>query len=146
MLYPFLLIISNSQSLEKFLSSLEIGLESRGNKRLSESSWTTQKNVLHLFLSKINDVLGLIYIEIFTLSDIRECLYSYRIEIYYFCHILTCFTFCAAKLRRKSEIAKNKHKHLFCIYQHKCKNSTFIRQLQIKGRKNLFLNEKFGSY
>ena len=98
-LHPILLIISNGQSLKKFFPTLEIGLEGRCKERLSESSWTTQKNILHFFLSKIHDVLGLINIEIITLSDIRECLYSYRIEIYHFCHIPTCFTFCAAKLR-----------------------------------------------
>ena len=107
MLHPILLVISNGQSLEQFLSALEIGLKGRGKERLAESSRTTQKDIPHFFLSKINDVFGLIYIEIITLSDIRECLYSYRIEIYYFCHIPTCFTFCAAKLQRKSELAKH---------------------------------------
>ena len=70
MLHPFLLVISNGQALEEFLSSLKISLEGRGKERLSESSWTTQKHVLHLFFSKIHDVLGLIYIEIIPLSDI----------------------------------------------------------------------------
>ena len=110
MLDLFLLIICNGQSFEKFFPSLKISLKGRGKKKKFESSWATQKDVLHLFLSKINDVFGLIYIEIIALSDIRECLYSYRIEIYYFCHISTCFTFCVAKL------AEHKFKYFpFCF-------------------------------
>ena len=92
-LHPFLLVISNGQSLEEFLSSLEISLEGRSKERLAESSRTTQKDVLHSFLPEIHDILGLVYIEIIALSDIRECLYPYGIAIYYFCHIPTCFTF-----------------------------------------------------
>ena len=97
--YPFLLIISNGQSLEKFLPSLEIGLEGRGKERLSESSWTTQKDIRHLLFPEIHDVLGLIYIEIAIFADLFKGLNSYRIFIHYFCHTFICFTFCAAKLR-----------------------------------------------
>ena len=110
MLHPFLLIISYCQSLEEFLSTLEISLKSRGKKRLSESSWTTQKDILHTFFSEIHDVFGLIYIEITFLANFFKSLNSYRIFIYYFYHIPTCFTFCAAKLQRKSELTKEKIK------------------------------------
>ncbi len=106
MLHPFLLIISYCQSLEEFLSTLEISLESRGKERLSESSWTTQKDIRHLLFSEIHDILGLIYIEITFLTEFFECLYPHRVFIYYFCHNLTNFTFCAAKLQRKSELTK----------------------------------------
>ena len=106
MLHPIFLIISNGQSLEKFLSSRKISLEGRGKERLAESSWTTQKDIRHLLFPEIHDIFGLIYIEIAILADFFKCLNSYRIFIYYFCHIPTCFTFCAAKLRRKSELAK----------------------------------------
>ena len=105
--HPLLLVISNGQSLEKFLSSLEIGLEGRGKERLSESSWTTQKDIRHLLFSEIHNVFGFIYIEIAILADFFKGLYSYWIFIYYFCHITICFTFCAAKLQRKSELAKH---------------------------------------
>ena len=59
-----------------------------------------------LLFPEIHDVLSFIYIEIAILADFFKGLYSYRIFIYYFCHIPTCFTFCAAKLRRNSELAK----------------------------------------
>ena len=84
--HPFLLIIGNSKSFKKFFSSFEISLKGRCKERLSKSSGTTQKDKLHLFLSKIHDIFCLIYIEIITLTNILKSLYSYRIEINYFCH------------------------------------------------------------
>ena len=106
-LHPILLVISNGQSFEKLLSSLEISLKGRGKKRLAESSWTTQEDIRHLLFSEIHDVLGLVYIEITFLADLFKSLYPYGIFIYYFCHNPTCFTFCAAKLQRKSELTKH---------------------------------------
>ena len=106
MLHPFLLVFGNGQSLEKLLSSLEIGLKGRGKERLSESSWTTQKDIRHLLFPEIHDELGLVYIEITVLANLRESLNSYGIFIYYLRHFSACSTFQATKLRTKSELAK----------------------------------------
>ena len=49
---------------------------------------------------------GLVYIEIFTLSDFRESLYSYCITIYDFFHILLALTLDFAKSMEKIDMAK----------------------------------------
>ena len=58
--HPFFLVIGNRQSFKQFLSPLEIGLKRGGEKRFSESSWATQKNVLHTFDSEIYNIFCLI--------------------------------------------------------------------------------------
>ncbi len=105
-LHPILLVISDGKSFEEFLSTLEIGLQSRGKKRLSESPRATQKDIPHAFLSEIHDVFRLIHVEVTFLSNHFESLYAYRIFIHYFCHNFIYFTFYAAKLQRKSESTK----------------------------------------
>ena len=105
-LHPILLVISDGKSFEEFLFALEIGLQSRGKKRLSESPRATQKDIPHAFLSEIHDVFRLIHIEVSFLSNHVESLYAHRIFIHYFCHNLIYFMFCAAKLQRKSEYTK----------------------------------------
>ena len=111
MLHPFLLVVSNGQSIEKFFSSFEIGLEGRGKERLAESSWTTQKDKLHTFFSKIHDVLGLIYIEIFFLADFFKCLYSYGIFVDYFCHVPLALNFALLSYEKKM-----KYSSIYTIY------------------------------
>ena len=105
-LHPILLVISDGKSFEEFLSALEIGLQSRGKKRLSEPPRATQKDIPHAFLSEIHDVFRLIHVEVAFLSNHFKSLYAYRIFIHYFCHNFIYFTFYAAKLQRKSESTK----------------------------------------
>ena len=127
MLHPFLLVISNSQSFEKFFSSLEIGLKGRGKERLAESSWTIQKDELHTFLSKFRDVLGLIYIEITFLAYLRECLYSYRIFVDYFCHIPLALHFALLSYEEKLNYSS-----IYSIFKLKSRgNVAFLPQSQV---------------
>ena len=137
MLHPFLLVVSNGQSLKKLLSSLEIGLKGRGKERLSESSWTTQKDKLHSFLSKVRDVLGLIYIEIIFLADFFESLNSYGIFIYYLSHFSACSTFQATKLRTKSELAK----HFFKKQIKNCLRGGYLSLKTKKGTRKVAQGE-----
>ena len=127
MLHPILLVISNSQSFEKFFSSLEIGLKGRGKERLAESSWTIQKDELHTFLSKFRDVLGLVYIEITFLAYLRECLYSYGIFVDYFCHIPLALHFALLSYEEKM-----KYSSIYTIFKLKSRgNVAFLPQSQV---------------
>ena len=124
-LHPILLEISDGKSFEEFLSALEISLQSRGKKRLSESPRATQKDIPHAFLSEIHDVFRLIHVEVTFLSNHFESLYAYRIFIHYFCHNFIYFTFYAAKLQRKSE--STKFSPSFCPPELRCKVTAFFR-------------------
>ena len=108
----------------------EYGIEAKSNSEIISElggrfkqyrlfSNLTQKDIRHLLFPEIHNIFGLIYIEIAILADFFKCLNSYRIFIYYFCHIPTCFTFCAAKLRRNSELAK----HILKIIRKRSGNS-----------------------
>ena len=90
-LHPFFLIIGYSQTLEEFFLSGKVSMKCGGKKRLAESSGTTQKNILHLLLPEVNDILGLIYIEIIAFANILEGLNTNGIKIYKSCHNPTCF-------------------------------------------------------
>ena len=115
MLHPFLLIIGYGKSLEEFLSPLEVSLERRGKERLSESSWTIQKDIRHLLLSKIYDIFRLIHVEVIFLTNSLESLHSNRKAIYQFCHNLMHFMFCAAKIQRISETTKQIRSKIYGI-------------------------------
>ena len=137
-LHPILLVISDGKSFEEFLPALEIGLQSRCKKRLSESPWATQKDIPHAFLSEIHDVFRLIHIEVSFLSNHFESLYAYRIFIHYFCHILTYFTFCAAKLQRKTEYTKFSP---YFFYYSNIANKD-IASIRLSSRTYLFSSKK----
>ena len=77
MLRPFLLHLARFQPLEKFLSALEIAMESRRQQRLSEPARSAQKNVLILIGNLIN-ISGFVDIQIITLNDFVKCLYPNR--------------------------------------------------------------------
>ena len=72
---------------------IRISIESRGKERLSESSWTTQKDIRHSFFSEINDVLRLIHLEIMPpLESSRKS--EFRPDIYLrFLPYFPCFAF-----------------------------------------------------
>ena len=83
---PLLLQLFDGESLEQFLSTLKISLKSRYKKRLSESSRTTQKQVLRIMRQLIYEGC-LIYISITTLYYLIKGLYSYR--IFHIAHIFS---------------------------------------------------------
>uniref|UniRef100_UPI003FEE9CDB hypothetical protein n=1 Tax=Alloprevotella sp. TaxID=1872471 RepID=UPI003FEE9CDB len=73
--------------------------------------------------------------------------------IYYFCHIPTCFTFCAAKLRRNSELAKRNFNYFklreihfgYSDRKHYPGTPTYL-QSGVKKYPNLFKNSGFESF
>src|SRR5574344_867280 len=103
MSHPFFLIFAKCQTIKQFLPALIICLERRDKKRLTESSWTTQKHIFRTITQEIDNIPCLIYVHIITLSYIRESLHSYWVFSYLFhSHI----TLDGAKLRIKYQIRK----------------------------------------
>ncbi len=78
--HPVLLIISHDKSLKQVLAAIIIRMDHRGEQRLAEPTRTAQEHIFITFVDKINKILGLIYIKIFTLSNLAERLYAYRIS------------------------------------------------------------------
>ena len=78
-LYPFLLIIPKGKPIKQILSSFKISLKRRDKKRLSESSWATQKQIFGSISYEIHNILSFIHIHIVFFTYLREGLYAHRI-------------------------------------------------------------------
>lgn len=107
---PFTLLPIYGEALKQLLATLVIAMNHGGKERFAKSSRTAQEYVLVTTVNEVGKILRLVYIKVFTLSNVAECLYSYRI-FPCLCHDSNLKkhrrSSCAAKLLKKRRYGKD---------------------------------------